>query len=646
MLETDSARPAPGVVRDPRARRLLLLSLVVTAVYGQTLLFPRLAWDDRLYIGRNPEEVLPLSRAAVAQAFQPDFGGTRKLYGYRPVQLVSYSLDRTLWGGRDFGYHLGNVLYHLACAWLVCRLVRRLGASESAAFYSALLFAVFPYHVEAVAWITERKSLLACLGMLAALDADLSFRQTGRRRRYAFALFWYAFSLLSKSAWVTGPALFLGAALLPQRDGRRPAVALKSWLVRFLPGYLFLALAASAVQIEIGNAANVVPLGHRLGGRLAFVLATYGHYLLSFVRILRTNPVDEWAWAWYEAGYPPLWVLALSAAALGGLGILCGRAWQRGVRWPAVAFGWFLVSLLPVSNLVPMLYPHGDRFLYGPSLAALVPAGILLSWMAARPRWDKLPWAILLALAAVSFLTAQRWESDARLWDYAIEQDRQSQVANYNYASVLRENYGQYEESIPFYNRALGGRPGWYFHANKAESATENLLAIYAGYNRRAEAVALCEWALKESRLSLRTRWLCRDRLIREARLENDAAEMERLLADADAPSRETALYSFHRAYWLVLVGHYAEAEPFLQDPRLDALESAGDRVMRRFLQATCSEARGDLAGALGFLKEIPPLPEDKVLQETVARRIARLEAALAPPGAAVPEGGERTQAP
>ena len=459
---------------------LALLALAVLAVYGQTLGFGRLSWDDHIYVGRSPDAIRPLCRPVVRKAFSLQETRQGPFYGYRPLHILSYHLDRTLWGGRDAGYRFGNLILHLACVWLVYRLVRRLFDAPRTALFGALLFAVFPYHVEAVAWLTERKGLLACLGMLAAADLDLSYRQSGRVRCLVGAWAAYAASLLSKSMWVTWPVLAAALAMLSVRRGPR-AVGVRGWAATALPGYALLAAGGVWVQVYLGNAANVAALGHTPVARLAYVLATWGHYLLAFVRPLDTRPVNEWAWHWPELGRPPAWALAASAAALLAWAGAAAWVWrQRGWRWPAVAEVWFLVSLAPVANLVPMLYPHGDRFLYGPSLAVLVPAGAGLAWLHARGKALRLgAAALIVALAAISALTAYRWRSDVALWDYAYEQDPHSQAVNYHLGVTLAYQYGELDRAVPLLERAARPAPGRRFNPGAATRALAALARIH-----------------------------------------------------------------------------------------------------------------------------------------------------------------------
>ena len=70
---------------------------------------------------------------------------------------------------------------HLVNAVLVLRLLTALGTPNAGAVIGALLWAVHPLRVEAVAWISGRKDLLATLFSLGSILAYLGFRESGRR---------------------------------------------------------------------------------------------------------------------------------------------------------------------------------------------------------------------------------------------------------------------------------------------------------------------------------------------------------------------------------------------------------------------------------------------------------------------------------
>src|SRR5258706_7836606 len=93
---------------------------------------------------------------------------------YQPLGWVTLGLDYVLCGMDPHGYHLTNLILHALNGVLFYFVALRLLAAafrdplnpgefslRAAALFAALLFALHPLRVESVAWITERRGLLA-----------------------------------------------------------------------------------------------------------------------------------------------------------------------------------------------------------------------------------------------------------------------------------------------------------------------------------------------------------------------------------------------------------------------------------------------------------------------------------------------------
>jgi hypothetical protein len=114
-------------------------------------------WDDNKYVADNPQ-IRNLSWDGLKSVFS-----SMPLTSYVPLTLLSFSLDYSIWGLNPFGYHLTNLVLHVANTGLVFVMVLRLVGAMWPALVSALLFGVHPLHVESVAWVSERKDVLSTL---------------------------------------------------------------------------------------------------------------------------------------------------------------------------------------------------------------------------------------------------------------------------------------------------------------------------------------------------------------------------------------------------------------------------------------------------------------------------------------------------
>src|SRR5207249_736419 len=127
-------------------------------------------WDDDVYITNN--ELLTA----------PD--GLRRIWfsldspsQYFPLVYSTFRIEHALWGLNPAGYHWVNILLHAANALLVWRVLSRLRVP--AAWFAAALFALHPVQVETVAWVTERKNVLALFFYLLAMRSWIEFISRG-----------------------------------------------------------------------------------------------------------------------------------------------------------------------------------------------------------------------------------------------------------------------------------------------------------------------------------------------------------------------------------------------------------------------------------------------------------------------------------
>lgn len=179
--------------------RLVLLAAVSLLVYANTLR-NSFVFDDEEYIFRNR----PVTALSVTGLLRPEkFNNV-----FRPVSMATFAFNWAVGRAHPWGYHLLNILLHLAVTlllYLVLRkLLEQLPDAGTIAFAAALLFAVHPIHTEAVAWITGRSELLAAGFLLLAWLFHIEDQPLP-------ALLCFLLALLSKeSAVVLVPLLVLG----------------------------------------------------------------------------------------------------------------------------------------------------------------------------------------------------------------------------------------------------------------------------------------------------------------------------------------------------------------------------------------------------------------------------------------------------
>ncbi len=164
-------------------------------------------------------------------------------------------------GLRSPGLSLTNLLVHIASCLLLWAILRQLAIGG--AFLAALLFAVHPLNVESVAWISQRKGLLALVFFLLSIlwyvkeedrrDADVRAGPAGFRAGKYYWLSFLAFllALLSKGSVAILPVILLGIIVW-----RRP---LSRWDFARMTPFLVAAIALAVVNVWCQNRLQETP---------------------------------------------------------------------------------------------------------------------------------------------------------------------------------------------------------------------------------------------------------------------------------------------------------------------------------------------------------------------------------------------------
>ena len=182
-----------------------LLLLAVFAVFGQTVRYDFVNYDDQEYVYENEQLRSGLSGAGIAWAFT-----TFHFYNWHPLTWLSYMLDYEIFDLHPGGYHLTNVLLHAATAMLLFLALRRMTGACWPSAWVAAVFAIHPLRVESVAWVSERKDVLS--GLLCMLTLWFYARYAERPSswgRYWLVLASFALGLTAKPMLVTLPFVLL-----------------------------------------------------------------------------------------------------------------------------------------------------------------------------------------------------------------------------------------------------------------------------------------------------------------------------------------------------------------------------------------------------------------------------------------------------
>ncbi len=467
--------PAPDSrVRAPRWLPGLFVVVVAVAAFGAysgTLDHGFTNWDDNWLITEN-RHIRGLSWENIQVMFNPMSPREELGNEYLPLRDLSYAVNYALDGYDARGYHATNLLLHIFNSLLVMLLAWRLTTRRWVGCVAGLLFAVMPVHVEAVAWLSSRKDLLATLFLLGSANLYLAARmprthvmpsesfvrrvRESKRVAYSLSVLLFVFALMSKMTAVVLPALLLllelfrGPSLHAASKPRRALMAAPFWGIAIL----FTALAS-----HIGSGLMREPYGD---SRWQSLLTATSAITRDFQVMLAGWPLHAAVDMPVQTGFAvPVIVGALILLALLALGV---RGWlvsRRGewgkeacMAWGAAGFGalWFLIALSPVSNFVVQIGTvFAERYLYIPAIGiaiALATLGVmavdqLRRRRELRPLVHFAALAVLVGVAGVAVWrthdAAKSWAGSERLWTDALAHDAGNHVAHFNLGRALED---------------------------------------------------------------------------------------------------------------------------------------------------------------------------------------------------------------
>jgi protein O-mannosyl-transferase len=433
-------------------RRFILIAAMlvglVLVVFGRSLFFDFVAYDDFLHVVDNPhfhpvtfDHVMELWKAPYKSVYMPV---TYSLWGVLAKVSELPVADEQGVRFNPYIFHAVNVLLHLINVLLVWRILGRLMRSPWAAGVGAAIFAVHPLQVEAVAWVSSTKDLLSGMFALLAILFYLRFAQLLSRKNYVLAAGAFALALLSKATTVVVPLVILVLLVMYVRGhGLR---WLWPWFL-VVPPFLWL------TRSHQEDASLLV--WSPIWARPLEAMDAISFYLFKLFwpvgMTIDYGRSPEWL-----IGHPKVWVIWILPV------VLAIAIWWRRKRFSeGVAGGLtFIAALLPVLGFVPFEFQGystvADRYVYLSMLGvALAAAGL---FQCSKQGFKLVGIVVIVGLALLSTVQVGTWRDSSSLFGHAIAVRPESGFGWYGIGGI-RERGGDLPGAAEAYRRAVEVRP-------------------------------------------------------------------------------------------------------------------------------------------------------------------------------------------
>ncbi len=422
---------------------------------------------------------------------------------YSPLKTFWHAINFNLWQYNVFGYHLAALGIHALGILFVYLLTYELLNRRETAFWTALLFALHPVHVEAVTFMTASVDTLGIVFLLASFYFYLSANrhqglypvfwgegkswnniqdkrslkneepQAGKEKGLAFGFAFLA--VFTHELAISLPLLFAFYELFFTRN--RPPF--RESLLKLLPYFLLVLVYVFCKWQVLGT---ITRGGYLMGSYLLtfwVIVKAWARYVsvLIFPWQLTHNPVlSPGIFAFDQDDFDATAVLSQSVAdpyvlrALAVIVIVLLSAFFAGRKRPLVGFcaGWLFLSLLPGANIVPSSVYFAERYLYPGSWAFCLLLGYAFVKLSDKALSSDRLWlrrtvsggmaVILIFYAARTWIRNKDWRDNPTLYETVVRDNPQSAFMHNNLGIVYAEE-GQWEQALDAFKKAISLNP-------------------------------------------------------------------------------------------------------------------------------------------------------------------------------------------
>lgn len=427
----------------------ICLSLValVWGVFGQTLAYDFVNYDDKTYVYGNPFVIGGITERGLVQAFADTRTGN-----WHPLTMISHMIDVQLYGLKAGGHHFTNVFLHtLAVLLLFILLCQTTTALWRSAFVAAI-FAIHPLHVESVAWIAERKDVLSAVFFMLVLAAYVRYTHAPSVARYVTVSILFVCGLMCKPMLVTAPLILLLLDYWPLKR----LIDLRSFrrlTMEKLP-LIFLSIVASVITFVLQERSTGSIAQLPFIWRIENAIVSYNIYIWQIFW-----PANLAVFYPHPENHLALWQVALAAGFLIATTIVV-LGLRKTCPYLLIGWLWYVVMLVPVIGIVEVgLQGHADRYTYLPHIGLYVAFTWLISHLSRSlpHRQQILAGAgviVVVLLATCSWKQTSYWRNGETLWTHTLAVTKNNDIAHTNFGMLLTDR-GELDEALSHFLTAL-----------------------------------------------------------------------------------------------------------------------------------------------------------------------------------------------
>jgi len=397
---------------------------------------------------------------------------------FSPLKTVVHAINYHLFGLDPFGHHVFAFVNYLVAIFLVYQIGFFFLKDRLATFLCALLFALHPVHTEYVFFLT---------GSVDAVGVNLLFLsfyfyvKAGREdgglvfKFYLWALISAFLSIYLHELCVALPIMFLWYDICFLSN----KVSYKKTFFRITPFFLFSISYALAKYLTLGSITRGRYIYDSFYLTMLVMIKAWAKYVYIslFPRVLTFNhAISKGIYSFDQDDFDQFDVLSqsifepqvlLSLLVLGSIGYF---AFKNYGKRPLITFciGWFFISLLPGSNIIPSGVYFAERYLFPGSLGFCMLFGWYMNklFQSRKTFWNirLSAIALLITIPIMLYCGARTWirnldgKNEITIYQSAVRANPQSALMRTELGLIYIRNQLP-REAIASLNETLRIRP-------------------------------------------------------------------------------------------------------------------------------------------------------------------------------------------
>lgn len=344
----------------------------------------------------------------------------------RPIRLLTFYLDRQIWGLNPFGYRFTNLVIHIGNGCLLYYVLQRLTFKKEVAFIATAIFLWHFANPATVCYVTGRKDLLGFSFVIISIIFLMGYKNDKRLSKMFLSAIFFLFAIFTKEMFITYPLIVF--VYLYVVEGRK--IPSKYLLLTMLLIFIFTIYVIKFRDVSLGN----------LYKRLSIP-----EYFVGYLRLFfdPTFPKVDYIGYFSEPySFKDInWIIFITSGFIMIVYfIIVGIFWKRNKMLCFLLIAFF-ISLLPVLQIIQHSESFAEHYFYFPSIfLSVFIVSIITKMIKNRIGW----WILILILVFLIPYTYKRtkiFNSEDNFWLEAYRRNPKSFRAKQYYGQkLLKEN--------------------------------------------------------------------------------------------------------------------------------------------------------------------------------------------------------------